>query len=619
MTAGRRTSIPEDIASIEKIRKDLKCFFDEFDMRLQDAIVNEQESRSLYFELETRIKIYLEKVFGKEGVTKDAGLSKYFLPYSHLKQIRYCDSVIFNYWSHQGELIETLISKDTGKWRENLFYKGKRWSNNDSKASFYKLFHMIKFACEGSTPIDFFTKYCVDCGTTCLVVKGARLDLAISNSGSHNGGQVVIPVLNNQGAGSHITITKSDKFRELIKLIADMKDNNEDKDECAVFIETNSINNEQVKKLMDEAFAEVIAENRQLLTDIKLAWIKGITTEKVKQDNLIDEIKLRDVFNNIVAYQYYDHPYDIHMYFPESRVQRPNPYACLVISVEEGNTVIHQFDNSFIEFANEIGQITMIERAIFNKQRDSLQNYYLWRKHYNEFADQYERLSNVVQNICLAVCKTLKMEVFSVPARLKTFDSFYNKIISRANGRDNAFPPISESVNETDWKTSVRSETLAIYRDKVKSPTKENADEIIGSINDIAGLRIICLFPEDKDKIIGEFDKYYKKMQITKPIIKKPDRRGGYSSRHLIFSLDDERCKLYEHEDLKGRKCEVQIRTILEQGWSDVSHMVYKPSSNILEEIKSVLVDKLADHSISLGTLDASLNHLLREHGVISW
>ncbi|MEO5854009.1 MAG: DUF429 domain-containing protein [Nocardioides sp.] len=48
--------------------------------------------------------------------------------------------------------------------------------------------------------------------------------------------------------------------------------------------------------------------------------------------------------------------------------------------------------------------------------------------------------------------------------------------------------------------------------------------------------------------------------------------RFGYSSRHLLIGLDAARESLPQHELLRGRRAQVQIRTVLQHAWAEFEH-----------------------------------------------
>lgn len=110
-------------------------------------------------------------------------------------------------------------------------------------------------------------------------------------------------------------------------------------------------------------------------------------------------------------------------------------------------------------------------------------------------------------------------------------------------------------------------------------------EEIDEKIEDIAGIRIICQFVEDIDKVV-ELIKKRNDMEIKseKDYIKniKP---SGYRSYHIIV--------YYDVQTLNGNKkiqVEIQIRTLAMNFWATIEHSLqYKYRHNMPEHIRKRL------------------------------
>ena len=115
-------------------------------------------------------------------------------------------------------------------------------------------------------------------------------------------------------------------------------------------------------------------------------------------------------------------------------------------------------------------------------------------------------------------------------------------------------------------KSRIKSlESLAKkVRDKNIPLTMESIEE---NINDIAGIRVICSFPED---IYMLADCLLEQDDITlierKDYIKNP-KGGGYRSLHLIVSVP-----IFLKNEKKSMKVEVQLRTIAMDFWASLEH-----------------------------------------------
>lgn len=111
-----------------------------------------------------------------------------------------------------------------------------------------------------------------------------------------------------------------------------------------------------------------------------------------------------------------------------------------------------------------------------------------------------------------------------------------------------------------------------------------NADEIEKSLSDIAGVRVICAFPEDiyeiSEYLLRQDDIYLlqKKDYIANP---KPN---GYRSLHLIVETP-----IYLHDTKRMMKVEVQLRTIAMDFWASLEHRLYYKKGQNSEVLRSEL------------------------------
>jgi putative GTP pyrophosphokinase len=122
-----------------------------------------------------------------------------------------------------------------------------------------------------------------------------------------------------------------------------------------------------------------------------------------------------------------------------------------------------------------------------------------------------------------------------------------------------------------------------------------NLEDIEEKVEDIAGIRIICQFVEDINKVV-EIIKKRTDMRIKseKDYITNM-KPSGYRSYHLII--------YYTVQTLRGTKelqAEIQIRTLAMNFWATVEHSLqYKYKQNMPEHIRTRLT-KAADAIIVL-------------------
>lgn len=125
-----------------------------------------------------------------------------------------------------------------------------------------------------------------------------------------------------------------------------------------------------------------------------------------------------------------------------------------------------------------------------------------------------------------------------------------------------------------------RVKSISSILDKCQKKNLE-LSEIEEKIEDIAGVRIICQFVEDIDRVV-EIIRNRKDMEVKreKDYIRK-SKESGYRSYHMVV--------YYEVDTLEGSKkiqVEVQIRTMAMNFWATVEHSLqYKYKTHIPEHI----------------------------------
>ncbi|MBQ7499782.1 MAG: GTP pyrophosphokinase family protein [Clostridia bacterium] len=112
--------------------------------------------------------------------------------------------------------------------------------------------------------------------------------------------------------------------------------------------------------------------------------------------------------------------------------------------------------------------------------------------------------------------------------------------------------------------------------------TVESIEE---NIRDIAGVRVICLFPDDVYMLA---DALLRQDDITliekKDYIKNP-KDNGYRSLHLIVEVP-----IFLADETRRMKVEIQLRTIAMDCWATLEHqMIYKKDFSFTPEMTEEL------------------------------
>lgn len=161
-----------------------------------------------------------------------------------------------------------------------------------------------------------------------------------------------------------------------------------------------------------------------------------------------------------------------------------------------------------------------------NKNIDEILNWYISKR------PLYKNLAIKVESIIKEVLDSSNISYYTISSRAKEIDSFINKA------------------------------------------KKDKYDDPINQITDIAGVRVITFVKSE----------VYQCCEVIKPLfdidesnsIDKGKELGndkvGYRSVHYVAKLTEDRLKLPEYKIFNNMCFEIQIRTILEHAWADISH-----------------------------------------------
>jgi len=165
------------------------------------------------------------------------------------------------------------------------------------------------------------------------------------------------------------------------------------------------------------------------------------------------------------------------------------------------------------------------------------------KKEYDRRTSLYEQLIEEVQYILTRSIKRKKMKIGGMEPRVKEFDSFYDKIIR-----------------------------------------KEMDSDPFEAIEDIAGIRIICLYRSDLEKIENLIREEFK--VIREDLLRKKAMAFGYMTDQYVIKLP-KHFRGERYDPIKSLKCEIQVRTASMHAWATVSHHLdYKQEADIPSELK---------------------------------
>ncbi|RAS69012.1 ppGpp synthetase/RelA/SpoT-type nucleotidyltransferase [Lentzea atacamensis] len=175
-----------------------------------------------------------------------------------------------------------------------------------------------------------------------------------------------------------------------------------------------------------------------------------------------------------------------------------------------------------------------------------------WKTQYAEIRPKYEAYEKKLKELVETVLTHAKIDVVQVEGRVKTLDSFAEKI-DRKDGK---------------------------YTDPLKDMT------------DLVGLRIIAYYVEDVEQIAALLRSQFTVLEehsANKQDALAPDQ-FGYASNHLVIRLGNDRCSLPEWSRYADIAVELQVRTTLQHAWAAVHH---KLSYKRAEEVPTSLQRRL--------------------------
>ena len=155
-----------------------------------------------------------------------------------------------------------------------------------------------------------------------------------------------------------------------------------------------------------------------------------------------------------------------------------------------------------------------------------------------------------------------------------------------------------------------RLKTLPSLREKLERKNIPfDVDTMEEQLNDIAGVRVICSFPEDVYTMANAFlamDDI--EVLQEKDYIKNP-KPNGYRSHHLIVAIP-----VHLAEGKRMTKVEIQLRTIAMDFWASLEHQLrYKQDNEFTEEMATELY-ACAQLSAALDLRMDKLRKSVQEH-----
>lgn len=123
-----------------------------------------------------------------------------------------------------------------------------------------------------------------------------------------------------------------------------------------------------------------------------------------------------------------------------------------------------------------------------------------------------------------------------------------------------------------------RVKDLSSLISKIKS---KGYQDVFEECEDICGVRIICYFQDDIEKINSIIKKEFEIINAPKASRTKKES-FGYRSDHFVVKLKKGWIEAPTYRGLENIKIEIQVRTILMHAWAEIEHkLAYKKKEHI--------------------------------------
>jgi len=138
-----------------------------------------------------------------------------------------------------------------------------------------------------------------------------------------------------------------------------------------------------------------------------------------------------------------------------------------------------------------------------------------------------------------------------------------------------------------------------------KKLQRKHYKNALKEITDLAGVRVVCYYEHDlstvNEIVLSEFD-------VHEHVDKTGDLgvdKMGYHGAHFIITLGD-RYSGARYDGITDLKCEVQVRTVLQEAWALISHhLIYKDEASIPKRMQRDLNNVASLLEIAQGVFDS--------------
>ncbi len=192
------------------------------------------------------------------------------------------------------------------------------------------------------------------------------------------------------------------------------------------------------------------------------------------------------------------------------------------------------------------------------------------RTDYDELRPRYQKLENSLKRDLEASLRDAEISVLKVESRLKEFDSLCDKV------------------------------------------RRKHYDNPLQEIHDVCGLRVICYYPSDVGRVSELIQREFDVVELVDKADLLEPEVFGYRSLHITVTPNKDMLNTVSYRGLNDLKAEIQVRTILQHAWADLSHELdYKKEEYAPKQFHK----RLYQLNAMLDNLDGQFDELRREKG----
>lgn len=244
------------------------------------------------------------------------------------------------------------------------------------------------------------------------------------------------------------------------------------------------------------------------------------------------------------------------------------------------------FENAVVRLRDGQGALGQSALGVLHEQREELANQMLARlAGSDEFAAMLERNFGPYRRL-MTYYECAMMEV---ETKFRVLDAEFGLQHDR-----NPIESIKSRLKSTD----------SLAKKLARKGFPMSVDSIEENIFDVAGVRVVCTFPEDMFSLAESLLSQDDVILIERRDYVASPKPSGYRSLHLIIEVP-----IFLEREKRSVKVEVQLRTISMNFWASLEHQLrYK--KNLPDEEAAAVAAELADLAETAADLDRRMQAL---------